>query len=160
MSAYVVDTNVAMAANGQATHTRDQCRLTCIEKLEQVMSDGLVVIDQGLAIFSEYADRLSWRGQPGVGDVFFKHVHNHMHRSDRVRMVAVTPTDDDTRGFEELPPNAFDPSDRKFLATALAADVPVLNATDSDWREHHDFIANLGVEVRELCPDDLKRPRT
>ena len=44
----------------------------------------------------------------------------------------MTPTEDDRRGFEELPENTFDPSDRKFLAVAIVANAVVLNATDTD----------------------------
>lgn len=64
--------------------------------------------------------------------------------------------DDDRRGFKELPVNRFDRSDRKFLAVAVAGKAPVLNAADSDWREHSDLMARLGVEVCELCPEELK----
>ena len=68
----------------------------------------------------------------------------------------LTPTDDDERGFDELPENDFDRSDRKFLAVAVVADAPVLNATDSDWLEHKDLMVSLGVEVHELCEHLLK----
>ena len=70
----------------------------------------------------------------------------------------MTPTGDPARGFEELPQNTFDPSDRKFLAVAVAADAVVLNATDSDWGEQGALMGELGVEVRELCPQHASRP--
>lgn len=95
---------------------------------------------------------------PGVGDMFFKHVFNNQSRSKYVRRVAVTPTGDPARGFEELPKNTFDPSDRKFLAVAVAAKAVVLNATDSDWGEQRALTGKLGVEVRELCPQHVSRP--
>ena len=69
-----------------------------------------------------------------------------------LRRVAVTPSDDDRRGFDELPENRFDRSDRKFLAVAVAAKAVVLNATDSDWGEHESLMDELGVEVKQLCP--------
>ena len=67
--------------------------------------------------------------------------------------VQVTASCDDRRGFKELPPNAFDPSDRKFLAVAVVAKAVVLNATDSDWEEHAPLMEDLGVVVNQLCPD-------
>ena len=88
----------------------------------------------------------------GVGDTFYKHLLNHLYRSDRVQMVAVTPSEDPARGFEELPENAFDASDRKFLGVAVVAKAVVLNATDSDWDEHEALMDRLGVEVSQLCP--------
>ena len=68
-----------------------------------------------------------------------------------MQRVVVTPCDDDRRGFEELPENDFDRSDRKFLAVAVVARAVVLNATDSDWREQQALMDRLGVEVRQLC---------
>ena len=69
-----------------------------------------------------------------------------------MRRVAVTPSEDDRRGFEELPENTFDRSDRKFLAVAVVAKAVVLNATDSDWDEHGALMNRLGVKGRQLCP--------
>ena len=91
-----------------------------------------------------------------MGDAFFKRLVDFQHRGDRILRVGVTPTDDDRRGFQELPENRFDRSDRKFLAVAVVARASVLNATDSDWREHGDLMVGLGIEVDELCPHILK----
>lgn len=159
MSAFVVDTNVPIAANGRNTHVREQCRLTCIERLQHVIENDLIAIDKGGEILAEYANTLNWSGAPGIGDVFFKHVFNHQYQPKRVRRVAITPTNDDDRGYEELSSNQFDRSDRKFLATAVVGKATVLNATDSDWQEHHDLVASLGVTVCELCPSELKDTR-
>ena len=87
---------------------------------------------------------------------FLKHVFNHQYQTDRVRRVAVTPTEDDGRGFEELPANTFDRADRKFLAVAVVANAVVLNATDSDWSEHGALMDTLGVVVTQLCPGYLE----
>ena len=84
--------------------------------------------------------------------MFFKHLVDRQYAQDRVCRVTIIGSDDDHRGFEELPVNDFDPSDRKFLAVAVVADTVVLNATDSDWEEHADLMNELGVEVDQLCP--------
>ena len=63
-----------------------------------------------------------------------------------MRRVAVTPSKDDRRGYEELPLNTFDRSDRKFLAVAVVAKAVVLNATDSDWGTHEALMNRLGVK--------------
>ena len=54
--------------------------------------------------------------------------------------------------FDELPENGLDRSDRKFLATARVAHATILNATDSDWSEQEELTSNLGVGVRQICP--------
>lgn len=157
MTTFVVDSNVAIVANRRATHADKQCQLACVEKLESVVEQEVVAIDDGRAILDEYANHLQTSGMLGTGDTFYKHVLNHLYRTDRVRLVAVTPSDDPTRGYEELPENTLDPSDRKFLAVAVAAKAVVLNATDSDWAEHETLVDGLGVEVSQLCPQHASK---
>ena len=160
MTAFVVDTNVAIVANGRETDTDAQCQLICVEKLKSVAAGEVVAIDDGDSILEEYSRHLRFSGMPGVGDAFFKHVFDCQYQDGRVRRVSVTPSQDDRRGFQELPENRFDPSDRKFLAVAVVAKAVVLNATDSDWGEQEALMEKLGVEVSQLCPQyALKRDR-
>ena len=122
------------------------------------MVDGEVIaIDDRGSILDEYARYLHRSGQPGTGDAFFKHVFNSQYDPTRVRRVPLNPSEDDGRGFEELPPNTFDSSDRKFLAVAVVARAVVLNATDSDWAEQQAWTDALEVEVRQLCPQHATR---
>ena len=154
---FVVDTNVAIVANGRHTHADTSCQLTCVQRLKSVAENEVVAIDEGGSILEEYARYLRFSGMPGVGDKFFKHVFNCQGQDDRVRRVAVKPSDDDGRGFEELPENTFDRSDRKFLAVAVVAKAVVLNATDSDWDEQAALMNALGVKVSQLCPQHQSR---
>ena len=63
------------------------------------------------------------------------------------------------RGFAEFPADEqlakFDPSDRKFVAVALAADdaPPILNASDTDWWLARDALGAHGLTVKFLCPE-------
>lgn len=157
MSAFVVDTNVAIAANRRDTHADEHCQLACIDRLEHVARQGVVAVDQSGLIIDEYAGRLSRSGQPGMGDAFFKHILDHQWHDNRVRQVPLTASDDERKGFEELPENSFDRSDRVFLAVAVASEAIVLNATDSDWAEHAGLMGELGVEVEQLCPQHKRK---
>ena len=157
MKTVVVDTNVAIVANGRATHADAQCRLTCVERLLSVIEDDMVAIDEDGHILDEYGRHLSHSGAPGVGDAFFKHVFDYQYQSRRVRRVVVTLCDDQRRGFQELPQNTFDPSDRKFLAVAVTARAVVLNATDSDWCQHKKLMNTLNVKVCQLCPQHASK---
>ena len=152
MTIFVVDTNVAIAANARNTHADPQCQLACVEKLEAVVENQVIAIDDQGAIIGEYAKHLNHSGGPGLGDKFFKHVFNYQYQDAHVYRVPVTPSADEGRGFDELPPNSFDPSDRKFVAVAVAGGAVVLNATDSDWDEHAALMSSLAVEVHQLCP--------
>lgn len=149
---FVVDTNVAVVANGRVTHADKNCQLACVEKLECVTERGVIAIDDTGTILDEYARQLSYSGHPGVGDKFFKYLVDHQYQSHRVQRVSVTPSNNDRRGFEELPPNDLDRSDRKFLAVALVANAIVLNATDSDWEQEAMLLDTLGVEIDQICP--------
>lgn len=157
MSVRVVDTNVAIVANTRDTHADVACQLACIDKLSHLVREGVVAVDETGLILDEYRGYLSHSGQPGVGDAFFKHIFDHQYGDGRVRRVSVTPSDDDGRGFEELPENTFDRSDRVFLAVALVGGATVVNATDSDWDEHAGLMDELGVAVEQLCPQHARK---
>ena len=48
----------------------------------------------------------------------------------------------------------FDPSDRKFVAVALASGSPVANATDTDWLDYQTALEANGVELHFVCGCD------
>jgi len=152
---WVVDTNVPIAANGINTHASLLCQKACIEFLEMLVytSESHIAIDTLGQIIKEYSNHLKHRGQPGVGDLFFKHIHDNMHSKNKIIIIAITPTNDSKKGFEELPINQIDPSDRKFLAVAKESASTIANALDTDWHIEQEFIQSIGVEVQQLCPE-------
>jgi hypothetical protein len=152
----VVDTNVAIAANGRDTHASLPCQYECIVFLEELVSLGKrthIALDERGLIFDEYSGHLKYRGAPGVGDIFFKYLHDHMYLGKNIRLVSITPISDEDRGFNELPANSVDKSDRKFLATAIVAGAKIANAVDTDWHEQIAFVTGLGITVQQLCPE-------
>lgn len=151
MSAVVIDTNVGIAANGDA-NVDPACQLACVNRLEHAMKNGVIAVDDGGRVFEEYRAYFTFAGAPGVGHTFFKFVHDRQYHGARVQRFAITSSKNHSRGFEELPENTFDASDRKFLAVAVVAQAAVVNATDSDWREADDLLRELGIVVEELCP--------
>lgn len=88
-----------------------------------------------------------------MGDAFFKYVRNYQYSSDKIQRVPITPINDEQRGFEELPENQLDKSDRKFLATTVVAHAIIVNATDSDWTEQSELLESLHIELKQLCPE-------
>lgn len=157
MTTFVVDTNVAVAANGRRTHADLMCQRSCVEQLTAVVKEEVIAIDDVGLVFQEYTKRLSRSGQPGVGDVFLKYLFDHQYHSARIRRVTVTRSANSRRGFEELPVNRLDPADRKFLAVAVVAKAVVLNAMDSDWNEQKALLKHLRVQVRQLCPQHASK---
>ena len=139
MSAFVVDTNVPVVANGRSEQADPDCVIACINVLGGIIANGFVVLDDAMQILHEYMSNLSMSGQPGAGDAFMKWVWSIQADVDRCERVCLTPRPSESDDFNEFPDDAdladFDRSDRKFVAAALASRKKplVLNAVDPDW---------------------------
>ena len=158
---FVVDTNVPLTANGKAEQVSLLCVGLCARKLREIMRQHILVLDDAWHIIKEYKNRLHSSGQPGPGDAFLRWVLTNWANPERCALVHITPYDlcEDERDFEEFPHthvlSGFDRSDRKFVAVALThpETPPVLNATDSDWWDYREVLADHGVMVKFICPD-------
>ncbi len=155
----VVDTNVLVAANGRAPHVEVACQLQCVGELARITREEVVCIDDKGLILREYQRRTEKEGQARPGTAFFKHVWQKMGDRNRVRLIPVDPIDPEGRDFSHpvLPRNNLK-KDAKFLAVAVNASATIVNATDSDWAEHRELTEQLGVDVRQLCPQHAIRP--
>ncbi|MGD8453692.1 MAG: hypothetical protein PVJ57_17910 [Phycisphaerae bacterium] len=159
MSAFVIDTNVPVVANGRAEQAGAGCVLACLQALEEVYASGIVILDEGGLVLDEYMNNLNMSGQPGAGDFFFKWVWQNQAVPQRCERVTITPRQDDPSDFEEFPRDprlaGFDRADRKFVALAIASSLEptVLNAVDSDWWDFGAALAENGARVRNLCPE-------
>jgi predicted nucleic acid-binding protein len=149
---YVIDTNVGICANGRNTHASLRCQLACINFLEMHRTLH-ITLDHKDLIMSEYEKHFYHKGEPDMGDAFFKYLYHNQYNNEKIQRVPITPVNDETRGFTELPENQVDPSDRKFLATAVVAQAIIVNATDSDWLEQKALLEKLQIEVKQLCPE-------
>ena len=158
----IVDTNVAVVANGMTEQAGQTCMYACIGKLRQIIEgEHVLLLDSTYLIVEEYRNNLSLSGQPGFGDFFMLWVWESQANRRLCRIVPVTPHD--ARGFEEFPDDpdlaSFDMDDRKFVAVALASggSPQVLNASDTDWWHHREPLHRHGVDVVFLCPDLMPR---
>jgi hypothetical protein len=155
----VVDSNVLIVANGKGEQANDACIDKCIEALQRIVETESLGLDGGGEIMDEYSRYCDHSGRPGPGDWFFVWARDNQW-SENFQRIPITPHQ--VRGFEEFPDTPelanFDPSDRKFVATALGCTPPatIHNAVDSDWSHHAQPLAAAGVQVKELCPDCLK----
>jgi hypothetical protein len=160
----VVDTNVPITANLYADpdpipEGLDDCVLACIEAVEHVVKTGRLVIDSGDEIFDEYRRHLKLKGQPGVGDLFMKWVHDRRFSFPEEDRVAITANGS---SYNEFPSHDglanFDDADRKFVAVANAHPKKprILEATDSKWWGWKDALADAGINVHLVCPQYLE----
>ncbi|MCO6453922.1 MAG: hypothetical protein J5I93_01290 [Pirellulaceae bacterium] len=160
MSAFVVDTNVAVVANGRTPQAGPACVSACIAAL-RTAREGIVVLDDGLRILREYMNNLSMSGQPGAGDLFLKWVFDNQAVADQCELVPLTQQSEDQDDFAEFPVDDalahFDRSDRKFVAVAIGSNnaPEVLNAVDSDWWNFRHALSNHGIQLKFPCPDQF-----
>ena len=162
----IVDTNVAVVANGRTEQASEDCENMCIDRLAEITT-GLVklALDDQRRIIEEYHKNLSPDGQPAIGDVFLKWVEINWTNPERCDLVSITPVDGLENEFEEFPGDPaledFDPDDRKFIAVALAhpQKPPILQAVDSKWWDFRDALHQHRVRVEFICEDDIQRLR-
>jgi len=153
----VIDTNVAVVANGEAPQADCECVLACVRRLRAVQESETVLLDRSGLILKEYRSRLRPPLKPDPGHLFFLWLYDNSGREEYCLQVPIT--DDPERGFVEFPADPalekFDPDDRKFVAVAIASKrrPPIVNASDRDWHEHRDALSRNGIRVESLCPE-------
>jgi hypothetical protein len=137
------------------------CRLACVQALRTVVRSGILIIDSDGEVLEKYHRYLTHRGQPGVGDAFFKHVIDHQFNTNKVRCIPLERHEE--REFNAFPADpalaTFDRSDRIFVALAIVAPGKphILNAVDSDYYENKAALEKARVQVQELCPNCIRQ---
>lgn len=159
MPTRVIDTNVPVVANG-GHDSGPRCQLAAIGIIKDVTAGSGLVLDSGGRIFTEYQTYLSFSGQPGVGDEFFRWVHDYQWRQEYCTRVTLTPTAADPEDFVEFPSSTpgletFDRADRKFIAAAVASgsQTEVVEATDSEWWECREALSAAGIAINFICEE-------
>lgn len=122
------------------------------------MDSGCITIDESGEILKEYRKRLKSKGQPGVGDFFYRHILNHRGNARRVHVV----DPDDARGDKlrsafQAGLSRFDLDDQVFALCAVVDRVPVATAIDSDWEIAHTGLVACGVRIKYVCGKALAR---
>jgi hypothetical protein len=158
----VVDTNVAVVANAREAVPR-RCIIACINELRAITRDEKrVALDVGGLILEEYRKNLSLSGQPGVGDIFMKWVHQNQAVTERCAKVGIAGTAGSEGDFPAFPTDealaGFDRSDRKFVAVARAhpETPPILQATDTKWWGWRQALQRHGVTVQFVCEAEIQ----
>ena len=162
----IVDTNVAVVANGKSEQASWDCEVSCIDKLLEITGGKLkLAVDDQRRIIDEYRNKLSPDGQPGVGDAFLKWVEINWTNEERCDRASITPVENSDTDFREFPEDpalqTFDPDDRKFIAVALAhpEQPPILQATDTQWWDFRESLYRNGVKVEFICEADIQQSR-
>ena len=155
----VVDTNVLVVANHRAG-TSYACANNCARVLLSIKKNGVIVLDGGDRILSEYRVYCCVRGQPGLGDSFVRWIHDNIGREDLVHRVDVNPQIGGHQ-FCEFPEHDelddFDPADEVFVAVSNAHPQrpAIVQAADSKWWGWKEALQQCGIVVEFVCPDEV-----
>lgn len=154
MSAVVIDVNVLVVANARETEqATPDCILNCVSALEEAR-EKIVVLDNLGLIFGQYQDYNNFKGQPGLGDFFFRWLYLNQFDVEHCEIVSLTVEEN---SFLEVPNGlrGFDPSDHVYIAAAKASihSPTILNATDTDWHEWHIQLEQHDFKIEFLCSD-------
>ena len=158
----VVDTNVAVVANGRSPQASPDCVDGCASALDQLKDSGILVLDTSGLILGEYIGNLQ-ADEQSAGNAFLKWVLTYLGNPRKCPMVRITQRGDDPNDFHEFPTDSalaeFDPADRKFVAAALAhpSRPHILQAVDAKWWRLRGALRKSGVSVEFLCEADVKR---
>lgn len=145
----VIDTNVPLVVKfpaGRPTELVDACE----EILEEIIENGLPVVTDELGeIIEEYFHQLSRGGQPTLGDAFAKYVFDNRHSWKASMRPDIEPDIATEYRYSVLGGDdaEIDPSDRKMVAAAKVAGVPVVQATDTKWLDWGEVLGRHGVRV-------------
>ena len=161
MTDIVVDANVWAMADRLIieglSKEEENCIKACRDWLERfVKSEDRLIVDGGYRIILEYRRNIRDGG-------FAEQELNKLETQWSKRFVGRQIELDDS-GHAILPaPIIFDdPADRKFIAVAMSSIpyAPIYNATDTDWAEAMDRLAEQGFTIYELCQDYIQSKLT
>ena len=159
----IIDTNVIRVANGQHDDASPDCVAVCAQRLQSIMANDRIALDDTREILSEYLGnpRNERKTGNGPGDAFLKWVLRNNANPKHCDVVELQ--QHPKRGYESFPDDNrltnFDLADRKFVAVAAAHDQhpPILQAADSKWLAWAPALADHGVKVEFVCPKDIHR---
>ena len=153
MKQAIIDTNVAVVANGQNKDVQQSCIDACILFLTTARTDKIILLDEGDEIREEYARALVDARPHQLGMQFLVHILRNQFDTKFVKNIQLLKNaDGEFYDFPETPSlDKFDRSDRKFAALARKTKTAVTNATDSDWVDHHTALKKEGIDVNFLC---------
>lgn len=161
--AVVVDTNVPIIASTPRTGISDErrpdtvCVPACIRQLQEIRQGEILCIDSAWRILREYETQLSHLSPQSVGAQFLRWLLQRRTNRRFCETVDIKPRGSDGYDFEEFPDSEdltkFDPSDRKFVAVALASQFnpTIVYAADRGWPRHRTALEANGVKIQALC---------
>lgn len=154
----VIDTNVLLVTKFDDQHPKELLE-ACEEILEKILEKRLTVVtDADGEIVSEYMHKLSFSGQPSLGDAFARYVHDHRFAWEEEMRPDIQPhpVDENRYGVLRGDDAEIDPSDRKFVASAKVSGVSIVQGTDTKWLDWGAVLGRHGVPVTYAHEDSIR----
>jgi hypothetical protein len=156
----VVDTNVVLVANEQHPTASPNCIKECSLRLQEIMRQGRLVLDDNFQILKEYLKKTHHKTGTRPGDAFVKWALQNRCKIQKCDQVQLQ--ENAERGFTSFPDdpslNDFDPEDRIFVAVAAVhvSHPIILEAADCKWLDWAPILKKYDVEVEFVCKKDIK----
>lgn len=148
----VIDCNVLIAANARKTHVSSECSAAAGRWLGEVIESHTMLDDLDDLAFHEYKTHCNFKGQPGVGDRFFRWYILNRAVEDKVDRINIGLTHEDHRAKIPTALHSFDPSDLKWIALyCRGSGDAIIQAGDSDYEEHGAELSSEKINVHNLC---------
>jgi hypothetical protein len=157
MTDYVVDTNVWIWVETDFSEVNTKAELECIENCAKWFDDfseneHRLVVDVDHRILTEYYTYARQGSRT-------RRLLNHFKTEPRSRLVEVSVSWDKHKYAKVPPPlEVIDPSDRKFVAVALAHDPrpTIVAATDRGWAKWRQELETAQIVVERLCEEYMR----
>ena len=159
----IVDTNVLIMANEDvACADKDalECIEACCNEIENICCYGKLILDTDGEIENEYRKHLRPEGSPGLGDYFYKWVHDYGYNPQYCLRLKINKVGNSYREFpEDEDLSTFDLSDRKFVALACVdnKEAIILEAKDCKWLNFKEIFTRLQIKVRFINENYLRK---
>lgn len=132
-----------MVATGAAEHVSDSCRIKCLTKLFELITNHILLIDDQSLILSEYKGAIGSAPDETFGRSFLTHIFDNIAVPSRVQQIRISPTMANVASFAEFPSDKalekFDADDRKFVAVSISDknQSTILQGADVvEWSNH------------------------
>lgn len=171
MCCQIVDTNVALTADGANSLASKVCQRSCISVIRRVLSGEIAfVIDENNEVLREYRKNIYPDYKGSLAEQFMIHALTYQFFEGRVKRIKLEKNAADQ--FEDYPDNEdnwttsdsrckrFDPDDKKWVALALrfksetGTDAPIVNAADRCWIAFESHLKSADVILETLCREE------
>lgn len=167
----IIDTNVALTADGTNSQASKACQRSCVSVIRRALSGEVpVVIDENNEVLGEYRKNIYPDQKGSLAEQFMIFALTNQYFGERVKRIKLEknafgqfedyPDNEDEWTTNDIRCQRFDPDDKKWVALAVrfknqtGTDAPIVNAADRCWIAFESQLLSAGVLLETLCRDE------